>query len=99
MTNDESNKPPPPLQAGKNQVRFNSHGNRLAGLLFLPAMIFSRPVTGVKEQTIGYYAERFCKEGNIVSLAFDPTGWGESAGTLRNVEHPDTMIADGHMRY
>ena len=37
------------------------------------------PVTGVKEQTGGIYAEAFSKRG-FAALVFDPRGWGESEG-------------------
>lgn len=82
-------------------VRFSSHGERLAGHLYLPAdakgpvpgVVVLGSWTTVKEQMAGLYAQRLAQQG-YAALAFDPTGHGESAGALRNTESPTTKIED-----
>ena len=75
---------------GKNAVQFESEGQKVAALLFLPddyaagkkypATVITPPVTGVKEQTGSDYASALAKRG-FAALVFDPRGWGESEGT------------------
>ena len=74
---------------GKNSVQFESEGQKVAAHLFLPddydagkkypAVVVTPPVTGVKEQTGGIYANALSKRG-FAALVFDPRGWGESEG-------------------
>ena len=76
-------------QVGKNAVSFDSYGDKVAANLFLPenfdpgtkypAITLVPPATGVKEQTIGVYAQHLSQKG-FITLAFDPRGWGESEG-------------------
>ncbi len=82
-------------------VRFTSLGDRMAGHLCLPAQR-SGPVPGVvvlgswttvKEQMAGLYARKLAAQG-YAALAFDPRGYGESAGMPRNVESPSGKIVD-----
>ena len=82
-------------------VRFTSRGERLAGHLYWPAEV-TGPVprvvvlgswTTVKEQMAGLYAQRLARLG-FAALAFDPTGNGESAGPVRDLESPAAKIAD-----
>lgn len=90
------------LKPGANKVFFQSDGTRLAGLLFIPpdyqagekrpAIVFTRPGGGIKEQTAGLYAKKFSEQG-FVTIAFDPKGFGESDGRTR-VEDPFSIISD-----
>ena len=78
------------FQPGKNEINFMSEGQKVAAHLFLPTdyeagkkystVVVTPPVTGVKEQTGGVYAEALSKRG-FAALVFDPRGWGESEGT------------------
>ena len=71
--------------AGKNIVQFDSDGQRVAAHLFLPedyaagktypAVVVTPPVTGVKEQTGGIYAEALSERG-FAALVFDPARLG-----------------------
>ncbi|MCG8482280.1 MAG: LysM peptidoglycan-binding domain-containing protein [Clostridia bacterium] len=77
------------LKAGKNEVMFYSEGEKVAAFIFTPenysadsvypALVVTPPVSGVKEQTAGIYAEKLSKEG-FITLVFDPRGFGESEG-------------------
>lgn len=77
------------LNTGLNAVAYMSQGEKVAAHLYLPsdyvagekraAVIINPPASGVKEQTIGIYAEAMAKRG-FVALAFDPRGFGESEG-------------------
>ena len=91
------------LKPGENKVSYMSEGQKLAGLLYLPAdyqkgekrpaIVFIRPGTGVKEQTAGLYAKLLSKKG-FVTLAFDPRGFGESEGLVRLLENPFNIADD-----
>lgn len=84
-------------------VSFDSHGNLLQGTLYLPetaatplpAVVVTGAWTTVKEQMAGTYARELAVRGHA-ALAFDFTGWGQSAGTPRYVEDPATKTADIH---
>jgi len=77
------------LKPGKNVVNYDSEGERIAAYVYLPedyvegekrpAIVINPPATGVKEQTIGLYAEKLSQKG-FITLAFDPRGFGESEG-------------------
>ena len=79
------------FKPGKNSVSFLSEGVKVAADLYLPesyvageklpTIIVTPPITGVKEQTAGLYAEKMSKEG-FAAMAFDPRGFGESEGEL-----------------
>ena len=85
------------------RVTFTSEGQTMVGTLYLPegaSATERRPgviVTGawmtVKEQMPAIYARALAERGQI-ALTFDFRGWGESAGTTRNVEDPVTKTAD-----
>lgn len=67
-------------------VVFDADGVRLAGVLRVPAadgpvpaVAFTGPFTGVKEQVVGLYADRLARHG-IATFAFDHRGFGESGG-------------------
>jgi pimeloyl-ACP methyl ester carboxylesterase len=82
------------------QVRFDSGGASLAGLLFLPERLSAAPglvVLGpfgfVKEQAPMGYATHLARNGFAV-LIFDPRYTGESGGSPRRLESPAAKIAD-----
>jgi hypothetical protein len=90
------------LKPGENKVTYVSDGTRLSALVYVPkdyqegqrrpAIVVTRPASGVKEQTAGLYAQRLSEEG-FVTLAFDPKGYGESEGKPL-VEDPFSVISD-----
>jgi fermentation-respiration switch protein FrsA (DUF1100 family) len=72
------------------RIAFRGEGVELVGDLRLPdadgprpAVAFTGPFTGVKEQVVGIYAERLTQAG-FVTLAFDHRGFGESNGRRRH---------------
>ncbi|MBU7017473.1 MAG: alpha/beta hydrolase [Theionarchaea archaeon] len=90
------------VNPGKNKVLFQSDGKKLAAFLFVPsdykegekrpAVVITRPASGVKEQTAGLYAQKFSEKG-FVAITFDPKGYGESEGKPQ-VEDPFSIISD-----
>ncbi|MDP9070175.1 MAG: alpha/beta hydrolase [Actinomycetota bacterium] len=84
-------------------VSFPSDGLDLAGHLrvpdgaaggrSLPAVVFTGPLSGVKEQVTGTYAELLRRAG-FVTLAFDHRNFGESEGRPRQHEDPAGKLAD-----
>jgi len=94
----EKQKPKP----GENKVTYLSDGKKLSALLYIPedykegekrpAIVITRPASGVKEQTAGLYAQKLSDKG-FVTLAFDPKGYGESEGKPQ-VEDPFSVISD-----
>lgn len=83
-------------------MRFdNGSGTTLVGDLYRPAShdgpLRALVVTGswltVKEQMAGGYARRLAERG-FAALAFDYTGWGQSAGEVRDVENPARKTLD-----
>ena len=90
------------FKTGKNTVSYQSDGHTLTAHLFIPddyqagekrpAIVFTRPGSGVKEQTAGVYAAALSKHG-FVTLAFDPRGYGDSEGH-RGVEDPFNVCED-----
>jgi fermentation-respiration switch protein FrsA (DUF1100 family) len=85
----------------ETRVSFTSDGIELVGTLRLPdsadgplpALVFTGPITGVKEQVVGNYAERLTRHG-FATLAFDHRNWGESGGERRQHEDPQGKISD-----
>ncbi|WP_295895774.1 alpha/beta hydrolase [uncultured Vibrio sp.] len=77
------------LKAGVNHITYISDGEKVAADLYLPedyktgnkypTIIVTPPVSGVKEQTAGLYAQKLSQKGYI-TMAFDPRGFGESEG-------------------
>lgn len=59
----------------------------------LPALVFTGPFTGVKEQVAGLYAERLASEG-FATLAFDHRNFGSSDGHRRQHEDPAGKLSD-----
>lgn len=84
-----------------HDVNFAVDGIDLAGRLRvpeqrtgqLPALVFTGPFTGVKEQVAGLYAERLAARG-FVTLAFDHRNFGASGGDRRQHEDPAGKLAD-----
>ncbi len=82
-------------------VTFVSDGLTLAGHLRVPAgateprpaLVFTGPLTGVKEQVTGSYADALADAG-YVTLAFDHRGFGASEGEPRQHEDPPGKLAD-----
>lgn len=59
----------------------------------LPAVAVSGPFGAVKEQASGLYAQKLAEMGYL-TIAFDPSFTGESAGNPRNVASPDINTED-----
>jgi uncharacterized protein len=90
---------------GAERVAFTSDGLRIAGDLRvpdesphagpagLPALTFTGPVSGVKDQVVGTYADRLAAEG-FVTLAFDHRNFGDSEGEPRQHEDGAGKLAD-----
>jgi dienelactone hydrolase len=84
-----------------SEVTFVSDGLELAGHLRVPSqttgpgpgLIFTGPLTGVKEQVTGHYADALAQRG-YVTLAFDHRGFGASEGRPRHHEDPAGKLAD-----
>ncbi|MGI8331556.1 alpha/beta hydrolase [Actinomadura scrupuli] len=81
------------------RVGFGTTGEELIGDLRVPpgerfpALVFTGPFTGTRDQVVGTYAARLAKAG-YVTLAFDHRGFGESGGTPRRHEDPQGKLAD-----
>ena len=77
------------------EVEINVDGLRLAGHLRipanargpLPALVFTGPFTGVKEQVAGQYAQQLAERG-FVTLAFDHRNFGASEGGRPSTRTP-----------
>jgi fermentation-respiration switch protein FrsA (DUF1100 family) len=91
------------MQEHRKKVEFLSEGHKIVGNLFrpdnfkegdvLPAVVMDGPMTGVKEQVAGLWAERLAKAG-FITLAFDHRNFGESEGIPRQHEDPSKKIED-----
>ena len=83
------------------EVTFTSDGLRIAGHLRIPSgeprprpgLVFTGPLTGVKEQVTGNYAGALAGAG-YVTLALDHRGFGASEGTPRQHEDPAGKLND-----
>jgi fermentation-respiration switch protein FrsA (DUF1100 family) len=87
------------------RVEFTSQGLKLVGDLRvpddspfaadgkLPALTLTGPLSGVKDQVVGNYAERLTAEG-FVTLAFDHRNFGDSEGEPRQHEDSAGKLAD-----
>lgn len=82
-------------------VVFPAHGTLLAGVLYrpydahgpLPGVVVTGTWTSVREQMADRYAARLAARGHT-TLAFDHTGYGGSAGALRDYESPGLKARD-----
>jgi uncharacterized protein len=84
----------------RQQVSFTSDGLELVGDLRVPggggpspAVVLTGPLTGVKEQVAGTYAQLLAEAG-YVTLAFDHRNFGESGGQPRQHEDSAGKLAD-----
>jgi fermentation-respiration switch protein FrsA (DUF1100 family) len=87
------------------RVTFRSQGLALVGDLWLPeesphtgpsglpGLVLTGPLTGVKDQVVGTYAERLSAEG-FAALAFDHRNFGDSEGEPRQHEDGAGKLAD-----
>src|SRR6186713_865252 len=79
---------------------FDAAGSQLVGVLRIPAgqgrrpaLVVIGPLTSVKEQAAGTYADALAARGYI-TLAFDHRSFGESGGQPRQYEHPGHKVED-----
>jgi uncharacterized protein len=84
----------------RSRFTFQSEGEALVGNLFLPegaepsgVVVAVGPLTSVKEQASGTYAQAMAERG-YAALAFDYRSFGESDGRPRQLENPDAHIED-----
>jgi hypothetical protein len=82
------------------RVAFASGGVEIVGELRVPdgdgpwpGLVFTGPLTGVKDQVTGTYAARLAEAG-FATLAFDHRNWGESGGEPRQHEDAAGKLAD-----
>jgi fermentation-respiration switch protein FrsA (DUF1100 family) len=82
------------------RVTFEVDGQPVVGLLRVPAshgphpgLVLLGPLTSIKEQVPGHYAEALARRG-LVTLAIDNRHFGESGGAPRQYEHPGRKIED-----
>jgi uncharacterized protein len=87
-------------RARKTHFAFRSQGETLVGNLFLPertkpvgAVVAVGPLTSVKEQAAGAYAQAMAARG-YAALAFDYRCFGGSDGQPRQFENPEANIED-----
>ncbi|MDN5856577.1 MAG: alpha/beta hydrolase [Actinomycetia bacterium] len=74
-------------------ITLRGHLGRQSGPGPYPALLFTGPFTGVKEQVVGHYAELLSERG-YVTLAFDHRNFGESDGVVRQHEDSAGKLAD-----
>ncbi|GGW78881.1 alpha/beta hydrolase [Streptomyces galilaeus] len=84
-------------------VSFRNKEVEIAGHLHLPenfseereypALVGIHPAGGVKEQTIGSYAERLAEHG-FITVVYDSSYQGASGGEPRLLEDPTTRVED-----
>jgi fermentation-respiration switch protein FrsA (DUF1100 family) len=84
----------------KTRFTFETEGETSVGTLFLPeggrpagVVVAVGPLTSVKEQAAGTYAEAMAERG-YAALAFDYRYFGESDGEPRQFENPEANIED-----
>jgi len=87
-------------RVSKTRFTLQSEGDTLVGDLFLPAdgepagvLVAVGPLTSVKEQAGGTYAQAMAERGHA-ALAFDYRYFGESGGQPRQFESPEANIED-----
>jgi uncharacterized protein len=90
----------PALSYAKQRFEFTCDGSILVGTLRVPhgselrpGLLFEGPLTSVKEQVTGNYADALAARG-FVTLAFDHRYFGESEGEPRQYEHPGRKVED-----
>lgn len=96
--------PTPSDKVDVEKVRFkNRFGNEVVGNMYIPknidknkkqiGIIIGHPFGGVKEQTSGLHAQKLAEIG-YVTMSFDATHYGESGGSPRHIESPETRVED-----
>ena len=83
------------------RVEFDVQGLKVVGHIFIPkavttphpALVFMGPLTSVKEQVCGLYAQMLAQHG-FVTLSIDHRHFGESEGEPREYEHPGRKVED-----
>ena len=86
-------------QSSSAPFTFTSSGDQLAGVLYLPAeqpvaaVVTTGPLTSVKEQATGRYAQALAERG-FAALAFDHRTFGQSEGEPRQLEDPESKARD-----
>jgi uncharacterized protein len=82
------------------RVEIPCHGETVVGVLRVPegqgpwpALVFLGPLTSVKEQVAGHYADAMARRG-FAALAIDNRHFGESSGQPRHYEHPPRKVED-----
>lgn len=103
LTQDWDKTFPKSDKVNHSKVTFvNRYGITLAADLYKPkgtgaeklaAIAVSGPFGAVKEQSSGLYAQQLAERG-FLTIAFDPSYTGESAGTPRYVASPDINTED-----
>lgn len=88
---------------GETAFDFHSDGLQLSGALRVPdgeapdggwpSLVFTGPLSGVKEQVVGGYAKRLTAAGYL-TLAFDHRNFGASEGEPRQHESSAGKLAD-----
>ncbi len=91
----------PNLTKGRNSVTFKSQGANIAGFMYLPddfsadkkypTILFMRPASQVKEQSVQVYGKKFSDKG-YVFLGFEPYNYGDSDGEIRNYESTENVL-------
>lgn len=84
----------------RERLTFDVEGDAVIGDLVLPdgpgphpAVIMGGPMTSVKEQVTGVYAQALAQRG-FAALALDHRHYGESGGAPRHYEHHAHKVAD-----
>jgi fermentation-respiration switch protein FrsA (DUF1100 family) len=86
-------------EAKREPFTFTSGGDRVVGVLYVPAgravaaVVTTGPLTSVKEQATGAYARALAERG-FAAVAFDHRTFGESDGQPRQFEQPESKAAD-----
>jgi fermentation-respiration switch protein FrsA (DUF1100 family) len=91
----------------KSDVKLDSAGLTLAGHLYIPdsaaagphsAIVVSRPVSGVKEQSAGLYTARLAEHG-FITLTFDAAYQARARASLTAWKIPCTASRTSRPRY
>jgi uncharacterized protein len=98
------------VSASRDDIRFRSHGETLAGWLYRPegtdgpvrCVVLAHGFGALKEARLDAYAERFAGAG-MAALVFDYRHFGDSTGEPRNLvdigrQHDDWRAAIAHAR-
>ncbi len=94
--------PPAALPYRTERITFEVGGERVVGLLHLPAATTTErlpaagvfgPITTVKEQVVSHYAQRLAAAG-FAAITIDFRHHGESEGAPRHLESPARKIED-----